>query len=78
MQLGFNWITDKKSCPILIYFQTYKSIYTEMNRSIKKVDEISWLKMERSFNKKVLTELFSVSKSEDGLGSQQGNLSYKI
>jgi hypothetical protein len=29
MQLGFNWVADKESSLILIYFESRKSIYTQ-------------------------------------------------
>ncbi len=39
VQLGFNRVTNKKSCSILIYFRSHEGIYTPKNGLIK-----SWIK----------------------------------
>jgi hypothetical protein len=39
VQLGFNWVTDKKSGSILIYFRSHKSNYAREDGLIK-----SWIK----------------------------------
>ncbi len=48
VQMGFNWVTDKKSSSVLNYFQSLKGIYTQRDSLIK-----YWLKEElnnREFN----------------------------
>ncbi len=57
MQLGFNYVTDKKSSSIVIYFQMFQIFYTEAKCLIKRFIKISRLKWKGDFfNYKVLAE----------------------